>query len=196
MLNARRLALAVAGAALPLALFSAGTASAAASPAAGRLSPPTVTEHYHGHSFKLDRDTWGGAKMCVVDSTRDAYCFDSEKQAVAWIKKTSATEAPRGAKPNGYNCAPVGQTQYYVTIYGGTSYTGRALAFRDWGYSQNLGNWVQTPWTFHSWKNHSLCNAYTYAQPNSTGSQYKLYPNSNVAGMSFSASSIQLFPFN
>ncbi|SBW20048.1 hypothetical protein FDG2_1575 [Candidatus Protofrankia californiensis] len=144
-LRTRRLTFAVS----ILTMFGVGVA-VMASPAAASSSK--IIEHYNGKLLPWDKRTWNGAKACAVTSPTDVYCFDSIAEAKTFTdqqKSTTNTVSPATAE--GYDCSGWN----YLISYG------YALMFRDWGYWQNLSQWVTTPWVVTEWDNLSdSCKGY------------------------------------
>ncbi len=107
-----------------------------------------IVQYYHGKTLAWNKDTWNGANTCIVTSPTEVHCYDSpeEEKADSSIKPASA---------QGYNCSAI---SYIVDAPG---YSGHGLGFQDWGYWQNLDQWVQVPWTVRSWDNiHDSCKGY------------------------------------
>ncbi|WP_231861272.1 MULTISPECIES: hypothetical protein [Frankia] len=128
---------------------------AAATPAKAASVAPSdgkIVQYYNGQVLSWNKDTWNGAKVCVVTTPTEVHCFDSRKEADAYT-----STADGGATTQGYDCSP-GKYSYIVDA---PNYSGYALAFRDWGYWQNLSQWVSVPWTVRSWDNISMsCKGY------------------------------------
>ncbi len=121
--------------------------AAAVTPASGK-----IVQYYDGKVLTWNKDTWNGAKMCVVTTPTEVHCFDSKQESDAFIASTNG-----GVTTQGYDCSP-GEYSYIIDA---PNYGGYGLAFRDWGYWQNLSQWVGVPWTVRSWDNiHMSCKGY------------------------------------
>lgn len=121
---------------------------------AGSSAASEIREYYKGQVLTWNKYTWNGANTCVVYGPTEVHCYDSRQEATA----VQLAEARRLAGPNsaeGYDCTA------YSYIVDGTGYSGHGLGFADWGYWQNLDQWVATPWTVRSWDNiHDSCKGY------------------------------------
>lgn len=131
---------------------SAEPAAPAASARAAAPADGKIIQYYNGKVLPWNKDTWNGAKMCVVTSPTEVHCFDSKQESDAFGASTDG-----GVTTQGYNCSP-GEYSYIVDA---PNYSGHGLGFRDWGYWQNLSQWVPVPWTVRSWDNiHMSCKGY------------------------------------
>jgi hypothetical protein len=126
------------------AIFLGGSTTSPASAA----EAPKITQHYNGKLLPWDKETWNGAKICTVASATDVYCFDTAAEAEAFNSE-QAQAAP--ASTQGYNCSG-------TTSLNGDG--GRILNFHDWGYWQNLSQWVRVPFNVAAWSNPNSCKAY------------------------------------
>ncbi|WP_238428902.1 hypothetical protein [Frankia nepalensis] len=118
-----------------------------ASPASAATTP-TITQHYNGKLLPWDKETWNGATSCAVVSATDVYCFDTQAEAEAFTAE-QAQAAP--ASTLGYDCTD------WTHLYGNNHH----LQFRDWGYWQNLNQWVTIPLYVESWSNRfNTCKSY------------------------------------
>jgi len=109
---------------------------------------PKITQHYNGKLLPWDKETWNGATSCAVVSATDVYCFDTLTESEAFTAEQSQA-AP--ASTQGYDCTD------WTYLNG----DGHHLQFRDWGYWQNLVNWVPVPFHVENWTNpYNTCKSY------------------------------------
>lgn len=124
---------------------------ATAQPAASRsaTTPITVTEHFNGQTFTLTPSDWHGATDCAIVTPSQAYCFNSDAQFAAF------TRTPRAADGSASSAAAApastGVCNGWAKIWNGANWTGRGLAFEDYGYQQYLGDYVTVPFNVVSW---------------------------------------------
>ncbi|WP_018634881.1 hypothetical protein [Parafrankia elaeagni] len=128
-----------------------------ASPASAATTSE-ITQHYNGELLPWDKETWNGATSCAVVSETDVYCFDTlaELDAFTPDADTGGDEAEASTSAVLYSCSGVTQLR-------GTTPNGefRNLQFHDWGYWQNLSQWVSLPFSVQVWDNHpNGCKAY------------------------------------
>lgn len=119
-----------------------------ASPASAATTPK-ITQHYNGKLLPWNKETWNGAASCAVVSATDVYCFDTVAESEAFTAEKSQA-AP--ASTQGYDCTG-------FTYLNGN---GHHLQFKDWGYWQNLGQWINPlPLYVESWANNfNTCKSY------------------------------------
>jgi len=119
-----------------------------ASPASAATTPK-ITEHYNGKLLPWNKETWNGATSCAVVSATDVYCFDTVAESDAFAADGRSKAAP--ATTQGYNCTD-------FTYLNGD---GHHLQFKDWGYWQNLNQWVTIPFHVDNWSNpYNTCKSY------------------------------------
>jgi hypothetical protein len=125
-------------------IFLGGGVMAFPASAAGT---PTITEHYNGKLLPWNKETWNGATSCALVSATDVYCFDTVAESEAFTAQAQA--AP--ASTQGYDCSD------WLYMNGDSHH----LQFRDWGYWQNLNQWVTIPFHVDNWGNpYNSCKAY------------------------------------
>ncbi|WP_157474745.1 hypothetical protein [Parafrankia sp. EUN1f] len=138
-----------------------------ASPASAATNPE-ITQHYNGMLLTWDNETWNGATSCAVVSETDVYCFDT----LAELDEFTPEDAEARPSTVLYSCS--GWTRLTGTSNTGSSHT---LQFSDWGYWQNLSQWVAVPFHVAVWNNYpNTCKAYfrfaggacQYIAPNAT----------------------------
>lgn len=128
-----------------------GTVTAHAEPAGSAPQQRPVTEYYDGATYTLTPGHWHGASACAVVTPTGAYCFDNATELDAFTSTPAANPSagqrmPDGTfAPYGYDCSG------YTKIWNGVNWTNTGLAFKDWGYPQNLNSYVQTPFRVISW---------------------------------------------
>ncbi|HEY0225753.1 MAG TPA: hypothetical protein VGC05_05005 [Mycobacterium sp.] len=124
------------------------------------LANASVVEHFGGQTFTLTPTNWHGATDCAIVSPTKAYCFDSNAAFNTFTDvprdTNGAAVVSQGASPT----APISTTATpdatgtcdgWAKIWNGTNWTGRGLAFEDYGYQQYLGDYVTVPFEVMSW---------------------------------------------
>lgn len=192
-------AMATVGAAIA-ALIAGGASATAATDQVSKIpAASTVAEYYHGAVFhNFSPSNWNGATNCAVDSTTVVHCFDTSDQMAAYTRAQSAARAANGARVS--PDSPQVSCSGWTKIWSGTSWTGRGLAFSDWGYAMNLNSYVQTPFVVKSWfsngqrgYNSNNCDARIFTGFNATGNNILLPKNAEALSISFNADSIELY---
>lgn len=173
--------------------LTAGPASAQVKPSSATAATSgtlKVTEYYQGQTYRLSPTNWHGAKACAIVTPTVAHCFDNAAQLDAFTATPAANPAagtvePDGSVvPDGFNCSG------YTKIWNGPNWTNIGLAFKDWGYAQNLNSYTQVPFQVISWfsdgqRSYSPnnCPAWIFEGANGTGSGLYLPPDAHAKNL-------------
>lgn len=173
--------------------LSFGTTIAHAEPAASISQAAAVTEYYNGGTYQLSPGHWHGASACAIVTPTVAYCFDNASElntftATPAANPLSGQRMPDGSYapdvPDGYNCSG------YTKIWNGVNWTNTGLAFKDWGYAQNLNSYTPVPFRVISWFSDgqraygpNSCPANIFQGSNGTGAARYLPANAEAKNM-------------
>jgi hypothetical protein len=169
-------------------VFSGTTADAAS-------SSTSVVEHFNGKTYILTPGNWHGAKDCAIVAPTQAYCFSTDAAFAAFT-------APRPSSAKATAPATTGTCDGYTKIWNGANWTGTGLAFRDYGYAQNLDAYVATPFQVVSWFSDgqrsyapdTTCNMRLWTGFNATGNYHTLPANAHATNMpAYNTDSIELY---
>jgi hypothetical protein len=177
--------------------------------AASATAPKTVrvAEHFQGRTYTLTPGNWHGATQCAVVTPTVAYCFRSEAQFAAFTSTArsadgSAVTAGHTSAMGTASPAATGACDGWAKIWNGANFTNRGLAFQDYGYNQNLSDYVTVPFYVVSYFTNGqreyapMTNCYGNLWNSAGTSKFRLHTNAsatNLGTSSFNAWHIQLY---
>jgi len=165
---------------------------AVSSTAAGAATDSPVIASYDGYTINL-AVSWQTAHACVVLSSTDTRCFDTEAEMRDSLTAAALQAAPRrNATP--FAC---GGSGLFVTLYADTAMGGNSLSFASTSSWSNLA-----PFGFdndmESWVNDTGCAATVAENTGGGGAQLSLAAHSSASTVGTSwknrASSIKVLP--
>ena len=143
----------------PIGAMAAATMAAAAalampSGAASAATSAGIIEHYAGQTYALTPGNWNGATECAFVSATVAYCFNNDAAFETFTsepRNADGQAVQSSASAGSASPDTSGTCNGWAKIWDGANWTDTGLAFEDYGYLQNLANYVNTPFEVRSW---------------------------------------------
>jgi len=166
---------------------------AAASAALGDTTSTSAVATYDGQTIDL-ASGWQGAHACVVITTADVQCYDTQAEMLDALAAAAVQANVRSAVSPNVTCS---NPSNLVTLYASTDFTGNALSFVSTSGWTNLA-----PYGFdnqmESWVNQTPCNATVADGTGGSGAQLSLAARSSSTSVGTTwkdrASSIDVLP--